>query len=89
MTENALSDAVLEMCSLFEDGPIESLAAAHAELVVRCRAALADAPAGDLRERFTAYTARWATAEAILAAPAAFVDQTQVLAAALGDAGLL
>jgi hypothetical protein len=84
----SVSDAILEMCSLFEEGQVVDLAAEHAAQVARVKSSLAELRDATLKQKFTDYSARW-TAASIKANPGAFYDQTQVLAADLGDAGLL
>ena len=83
-----VSDAVLAMCDLFENGQIVDHVSEHAEQVANVKAALGELQNAALRERFTVYASKW-TASAIQADPSGFYDATQVLAAELGNAGLL
>ena len=85
---NPVGEAVLEMCTLCEDGELAAHADELAELVGRMRASIGTLPQ-PMRETFTVFGGKWRTAEAIRADPTAFHDATRQLASQLGDADLL
>ena len=83
-----VGEAMLAICDLFESGQVVDHVAEHAKHVAELKERLVDVQHARVKQKLWAYAARW-TASAISTDPAGYYDESQMLAAELGDAGLL